>query len=73
MVQASPGNLQAVEDLLFVTSDLLSAPIVMAIKVASAPGTKGSKLIGVAFADTSTRQLGVSEFADNDLFSNTEV
>jgi hypothetical protein len=78
VAQASPGNLQAVEDLLFVTSDLLSHPIVMAIKVmptsSNIPGGKTvSKSIGVAFADTSTRGLGVSEFLDNDLFSNTEV
>ncbi|KAF9459138.1 DNA mismatch repair protein [Collybia nuda] len=75
--EASPGNLQAVEDLLFVNSDLLSAPIVMAIKIASAPaGLSGAKAklktVGVAFADTSVRQLGVADFVDNDLFSNTE-
>ena len=35
--QASPGNLQAVEDLLFVNTDLLSAPIVMAVKIGSSP------------------------------------
>ncbi|KAG6879842.1 hypothetical protein C0992_010800 [Termitomyces sp. T32_za158] len=72
--QASPGNLQEVEDLLFVDSDLLSAPIVMAIKLASAPAGSGAKLrtVGVAFADTSVRQLGVADFVDNDLFSNTE-
>ncbi|KAF8880020.1 DNA mismatch repair protein MutS [Infundibulicybe gibba] len=76
--EASPGNLQAVEDLLFGNSDLLSAPMVMAIKIASAPSSSlGSgkvkiKTIGVAFADTSTRKLGVADFADNDLFSNTE-
>jgi DNA mismatch repair protein MSH2 len=29
--------------------------------------------IGLAFADASVRQIGVSEFVDNDLFSNTEV
>ncbi|KAF9004638.1 DNA mismatch repair protein [Cyathus striatus] len=75
--EASPGNLQAVEDLLFVNSDLLSAPVVMAIKLATAPagtsGTKGQvKTVGVAFADTSIRELGVSDFIDNDLFSNLE-
>ncbi|KAG5644351.1 hypothetical protein DXG03_008648 [Asterophora parasitica] len=73
--EASPGNLQAVEDLLFVNSDLLSAPIVMAIKLASAPAGTGSaklKTVGIAFADTSVRQLGVADFVDNDLFSNTE-
>ncbi|KZP28118.1 DNA mismatch repair protein [Athelia psychrophila] len=74
--EASPGNLQAVEDLLFVNSDLLSAPIVMAIKLAtSAIGTGDkakTKAVGIAFADTSSRELGVADFVDNDLFSNTE-
>ncbi|KAG6841000.1 hypothetical protein C0991_002780 [Blastosporella zonata] len=72
--EASPGNLQEVEDLLFADSDLLSAPIVMAIKIANAPAGSGAKLrtVGVAFADTSVRQLGVADFVDNDLFSNTE-
>lgn len=50
----------------------------MAIKIASAPaGLSGAKAklktVGVAFADTSVRQLGVADFVDNDLFSNTEV
>lgn len=76
--KASPGNLQAVEDLLFVDSDILSAPIVMSIQIASLPvsntGTKSkNKAIGVAFADTSVRELGVADFIDNDIFSNTEV
>jgi DNA mismatch repair protein MSH2 len=74
--KASPGNLQAVEDLLFVNTDMTSAPIVMAIRVTSgaAPGAgkARTKNVGVAFADTSLRQLGVSDFVDNDLFSNTE-
>ena len=29
--------------------------------------------VGVAFADATVRQFGVSEFVDNDLLSNTEV
>ncbi|KII91117.1 hypothetical protein PLICRDRAFT_51307 [Plicaturopsis crispa FD-325 SS-3] len=71
--EASPGNLQAVEDLLFVNSDLVSAPIVMAIKITSTTGDKAkTKNIGIAFADTSVRELGVADFVDNDLFSNTE-
>ncbi|XP_006463889.1 hypothetical protein AGABI2DRAFT_187339 [Agaricus bisporus var. bisporus H97] len=75
--EASPGNLQAVEDLLFVNSDILSAPVVMAIQLANVPvsatGVKSShKAIGVAFADTSVRELGVADFIDNDIFSNTE-
>ena len=57
----------------------MSAPIVMAIKVASVPTAPGgssnvrSKTVGIAFADTSSRELGVADFVDNDLFSNTEV
>lgn len=77
-MKASPGNLQAVEDMLFVNTDVLSAPMVMAIKLASTPSIPGaakakSKTVGVAFADSSVRQLGVADFVDNDLFSNTEV
>ncbi|OJT02824.1 DNA mismatch repair protein msh-2 [Trametes pubescens] len=76
--EASPGNLSAVEDLLFVNTDIVSAPIVMAIKMASAPVTAGNnaaktKTIGIAYADSSTRELGVADFVDNDIFSNTET
>ncbi|PPR07413.1 LOW QUALITY PROTEIN: hypothetical protein CVT26_013729 [Gymnopilus dilepis] len=75
--EASPGNLQAVEDLLFANSDLGSAPIVMAIKLATGPLTESTsktklKSVGVAFADTTSRELGVSDFVDNELFSNLE-
>lgn len=50
----------------------------MAIQLANVPvSTTGSKsnnkAVGVAFADTSVRELGVADFVDNDLFSNTEV
>jgi DNA mismatch repair protein MSH2 len=46
----------------------------MAIKLAStSDGKTKLKTVGVAFADTSIRQLGVADFIDNDLFSNTEV
>lgn len=41
----------------------------MALKLSS---KNDSRTVGVAFADASIRQLGVSEFVDNDLFSNTE-
>ncbi|KAG8936053.1 MutS-like protein [Tulasnella sp. 408] len=41
----------------------------MAIKLST---KANSRMLGVAFADASIRQLGVSEFADNDLFSNAE-
>jgi DNA mismatch repair protein MSH2 len=69
--QASPGNLQAVEDELGSGMDSQgdSAPIILAVKVsAKAEGRN----IGVCFADASVRELGVSEFPDNDLYSNFE-
>ncbi|KAJ7098387.1 DNA mismatch repair protein [Mycena epipterygia] len=70
--EASPGNLQAVEELLFGSgSDLLAPPIVMAIKVVSSAAAK-VKALGVAFADPTLRELGVADFVDNDLFSNME-
>ncbi|KAI7166817.1 DNA mismatch repair protein, partial [Hortaea werneckii] len=66
--QASPGNLQDVEDELGGNID--SAPIILAVKV-SAKATE-ARQVGVCFADASVRELGVSEFADNDIYSNFE-
>lgn len=63
------------EDLLFVNSDVTSAPIVLAVKISSSSVTNKAKTksVGVAFADTSVREFGVADFIDNDLFSNLEV
>ena len=52
--------------------------MVMAIKIASTTGAAANgkaktKSVGIAFADTSVRELGVADFVDNDSFSNTEV
>ncbi|GAA5995539.1 hypothetical protein JCM5350_004028 [Sporobolomyces pararoseus] len=69
--EASPGNLSQVEDLLFSGgTDLLQAPVIMAIRVK--PSDKSGTTVGIAFADTSAFELGVSEYNDTDLFSNTE-
>lgn len=66
--QASPGNLQDIEEDL--AGQIDSSPVILAVKVS----TKGDqRLVGVAFADASVRELGVSEFVDNDLYSNLEV
>ena len=68
------------EDLLFGHSDLVAAPVVIAIKLANATSSlvKGgncgkARSVGVAFADTTLRELGVSDFVDTELFSNLEV
>ena len=68
MKQASPGNLQDVEEELGEQHN--SAPIILAVKV-SAKASE-ARNVGVCFADASVRELGVSEFLDNDLYSNFE-
>src|SRR3954467_7369315 len=66
---ASPGNLQDVEDEL--GGQLDAAPVILAVKI-SAKATE-VRTVGVCFADASVRELGVSEFLDNDLYSNFEA
>jgi DNA mismatch repair protein MSH2 len=67
--QASPGNLQDVEDQLGENIGE-SAPMILAVKVGSK--STESRQVGVCFADASVRELGVSEFADNESYSNFE-
>jgi len=66
--QASPGNLQDVEEELGGQFD--GAPIILAVKVSAKAAE--ARNVGVCFADASVRELGVSEFLDNDLYSNFE-
>lgn len=70
--QASPGNLQGVEEELGTGMDSQgeSAPMMLSVKVTAKAGEARS--VGVCFADASIRELGVSEFLDNDLYSNFE-
>jgi DNA mismatch repair protein MSH2 len=68
VVQASPGNLQDVEDEL--GGQLENAPIILAVKVTAKASE--ARNVGVCFADASVRELGVSEFLDNDSYSNFE-
>ncbi|PQE32322.1 hypothetical protein CJF32_00001076 [Rutstroemia sp. NJR-2017a WRK4] len=65
--QASPGNLQDIEEELGGSLD--AAPIILAVKVSAKAEARN---VGVCFADASTRELGISEFLDNDLYSNFE-
>ncbi|GAA5858048.1 hypothetical protein JCM8547_006678 [Rhodosporidiobolus lusitaniae] len=66
---ASPGNLGPLEDLLFTHTDLLAAPVILALKLQVKDSVK---TVGIAFADTSLQEMGVSEYVDTDLFTNTE-
>ncbi|PYH61594.1 mismatch repair ATPase MSH2 [Aspergillus niger CBS 101883] len=71
--QASPGNLQDVEEELGSVGGLnieAGAPIILAVKISAKAGEARS--VGVCFADASVRELGVSEFLDNDVYSNLE-
>ncbi|KAK3081626.1 MutS-like protein, partial [Coniosporium uncinatum] len=65
---ASPGNLQDIEDDL--GGQIESAPIILAVKITAKASE--SRNVGVCFADASVRELGVTEFLDNDLYSNFE-
>ncbi len=67
--QASPGNLQDVEEDLGSLAE--AAPVILAVKI-SAKASE-ARAVGVCFADASVRELGVSEFLDNDLYSNFEA
>ena len=66
--RASPGNLQDLEEEL--GERQTSAPVILAVKVTSKASE--ARKVGVCFADATMRELGVSEFLDNDLFSNFE-
>jgi DNA mismatch repair protein MSH2 len=66
--QASPGNLQDLEEEL--GGQIENAPIILAVKVTAKASE--ARNVGVCFADASVRELGVTEFLDNDLYSNFE-
>jgi len=66
--QASPGNLQDVEE--DFAGQIESAPVIVAVKIQ----TKGEdRTVGACSADANVRELRVSEFADNEVYSNLEV
>ncbi|KAF1963656.1 DNA mismatch repair protein [Byssothecium circinans] len=67
--QASPGNLQDIEDEL--GGQIENSPIMLAVKITAKASE--ARQVGVCFADASVRELGVTEFLDNDLYSNFEA
>jgi DNA mismatch repair protein MSH2 len=68
---ASPGNLTQIEDQLFANSDRSLIPVILAIKVAV---KNNERVVGVAFTNASSyREIGISEFIDNDIYSNLEA
>lgn len=55
---------------MFSSVDAAASPIVLAVMLKI---FEDQKFVGVAFADTTVQELGVSEFVDNDLYTNFEV
>ena len=70
VLQASPGNLHQLEDVLFGSLDMSSSSTMLAIKLAT---ENNQQILGCAYADPSSEVLGVAEFFENDQFSNLEV
>ena len=68
--EASPGNIGALEDLLFDRDDLVSNAVSMAIRVTV---KEGVRTVGCAFVDVQEKTVGVSQFDETENFSNTEV
>jgi DNA mismatch repair protein MSH2 len=67
--QASPGNIQEVEEDL--GGHFEAAPMILTVKISTKASE--SRTVGVCFADSSVRELGIGEFLDNDLYSNFEA
>lgn len=51
-------------------SDVVSSPIVLALRIKVEDGLNQ---VGAAFADATNREFGIAEYAETDLFSNSEV
>eukprot|EP00854_Cymbomonas_tetramitiformis_P014890 gene14890-17603_t len=67
---ASPGRLTAFEDELYRSNEMVDIPVVMAARVV----VRDSQLIvSLAYANTSTRQVGACEFVDDDQFCSLEA
>ncbi|CAN6611513.1 DNA mismatch repair protein Msh2p [Trichomonascus vanleenenianus] len=64
---ASPGNLADVEDI--VIGAMSQNPVIMAVKLET---KGGQRHVGACFVDINTRVMGLSQFEDNELFSNLE-
>lgn len=56
--------------MLFGSWDVSNSLTILAVKLAN---ENGQRILGVAYAEPSSEVLGVTEFIENDQFSNLEV
>ena len=62
---ASPGKLGAFEEELYRAGDVGDAPVVVACKTFQ---RDGQRMVGLAYANSTTREMGACDFADDDNF-----
>ncbi|XP_053691688.1 DNA mismatch repair protein spellchecker 1 [Sabethes cyaneus] len=68
--KGSPGNLTQFEDLLFANNDMVSGSALLALHLKQ---DGRQKVVGVACVETNERLLSVSEFVDDDFYSELEA
>lgn len=68
--KGSPGNLSQFEDLLFANNDMVAGSALIALHVKQ---QGKQKMIGIACIENNERTFSVSEFMDNDFYSELEA
>ncbi|EPS69989.1 hypothetical protein M569_04769 [Genlisea aurea] len=67
--KASPGNFSSFEEVLFATNEMQDSPVIAAV---SANFQESGCLVGLSYIDATGRVLGLSEFLDDNHFTNLE-
>lgn len=65
----TPGQLGSFEDILFASNDMQDAPVVMAVQTTV---RENERLVGMAFVNLTKRSMGLTEFLDDDQYTNVE-
>lgn len=65
----TPGQLGDFEDVLFASNDMHDTPVVIAIQ---ATVRENERLVGMAFVNLTKRSMGLTEFLDDDHYTNLE-
>ncbi|KAH7445451.1 hypothetical protein KP509_01G010000 [Ceratopteris richardii] len=65
----TPGCLGSFEDVLFATNDMQDTPVVMAVQAAV---RENERVLGLAFVNLTKRSMGLTEFLDDDHYTNLE-